>query len=178
MRVTHVAAYFAPAYQYGGPPRSMLGLCKGLQAAGVETTVVTTTAAGTNELPPSPAGLDFEGVRVRRLPLGTPRRFFAVRGLKAVLAEEFRHADVLHVHGLWNLTVWQAMAAARKARMPYVISPRGMMDPGSLARQRLLKRAAYPLVERKNLAAASRLHATSAAEEANLRAAGFARVEM
>ena len=36
MRVLHVQAYFAPAWVYGGPPRSVLGLCKALQRNGVE----------------------------------------------------------------------------------------------------------------------------------------------
>ena len=38
MRVT---AYFAPAFSYGGPPRSILGLCRGLQRAEVNVEVFT-----------------------------------------------------------------------------------------------------------------------------------------
>ena len=35
MRVLHVTPYFAPAFRYGGPPRSVLGLCRALLRAGV-----------------------------------------------------------------------------------------------------------------------------------------------
>jgi hypothetical protein len=51
LRVVHVCAYFAPAFVYGGPPRSVLGLCLAQRAAGVDVRVVTTTANGDSELP-------------------------------------------------------------------------------------------------------------------------------
>ena len=63
MRVLHVSPYFAPAHQYGGPPASVLGLCKGLQRAGVAVEVVTTTANGRTPLPPSAAeGGEYEEI--------------------------------------------------------------------------------------------------------------------
>ena len=46
MRVLHVTPYFAPAFVYGGPPRSVLGLCRALRRAGAQVDVVTTTANG------------------------------------------------------------------------------------------------------------------------------------
>ena len=51
LRVVHVCAYFAPAFVYGGPPRSILGLCAAQQRAGLDVRVVTTTANGDEELP-------------------------------------------------------------------------------------------------------------------------------
>ena len=41
MRVLHVTPYFPPASPYGGPPASVLGLCQGLQRAGVDVYRVT-----------------------------------------------------------------------------------------------------------------------------------------
>ena len=46
MRVVHVTPYFAPAFRYGGPPRSVLGLCRALGRAGADVRVVTTSANG------------------------------------------------------------------------------------------------------------------------------------
>jgi len=51
VRVLHVSPYFAPAFRYGGPPRSILGLCRALGRAGVDVEVVTTTADGDADLP-------------------------------------------------------------------------------------------------------------------------------
>ena len=51
LRVLHVSAYFAPAFRYGGPPRSILGLCQALTRAGAAVEVFTTTANGDAPLP-------------------------------------------------------------------------------------------------------------------------------
>ena len=75
----HVTPYFPPARPYGGPPVSVLGLCQGLQRAGGEVDVVTTTANGRDHLSPSPPGGEhYEGVPVhyaeRSFPRRSPRR--------------------------------------------------------------------------------------------------------
>ena len=72
LRVLHVSAYFAPAFRYGGPPRSILGLCQALTRAGADVEVFTTTANGDERLPAAPDGTTYEGVRVRYFPLARP----------------------------------------------------------------------------------------------------------
>src|SRR5262245_53351856 len=62
-RILHVSPYFPPAIPYGGPPASILGLCQGLQRAGLDIEVVTTTANGKAELPASTSDDDrYDGV--------------------------------------------------------------------------------------------------------------------
>jgi glycosyltransferase involved in cell wall biosynthesis len=171
VRVLHVTPYFAPAFRYGGPPRAILGLCKALQAAGVEVRVFTTTAGAESE-PEALAAREhhFEGVPVAYFPLSPPRRHFASRQLAQELARQIHDFDVVHVHGLWNLASWAGARAARAAGVPYLVSPRGMLDPGSLARRRLLKHLVWRVVERRNLKQAVLLHATSDLEERGLAA--------
>lgn len=170
MRVLHVSPYFAPAFRYGGPPRSILGLCRALQRAGVSVEVLTTTAAGDSDLPASPPGGNrYEGVDVRYLPRAFPRRLFGARGLGAALEAALTRADLVHVHGLWTLPGWAAARRARRAGVPVVISPRGMLDPGSVNRRAWRKRIAYGVVEKWNLRSAAFLHATSEAEAEALR---------
>lgn len=165
MRVLHVSAYFAPAFVYGGPPRSILGLCQGLQTVGVEVQVFTTTANGRSDFVPSRNGGDIhEGVPVRYFPRKFPKSFFRVDGLAEAIRSTAGRYDLLHIHGLWNLTVWASAGQARALGIPYVISPRGMLNRGAMNHQNLRKRLAYPLVERRNLAAARLLHATSESE--------------
>src|SRR5262249_57673005 len=73
-------------------------------------------------------------------------------------------ADVVHIHGLWTIPGWMAARRARCAGVPVIISPRGMLDPGSLAQRGVRKRIAYALIERRNLRHAALLHATSETE--------------
>jgi glycosyltransferase involved in cell wall biosynthesis len=167
IRVVHVTPYFAPAFRYGGPPRSVLGLCQGLQRAGVEVEVVTTTANGDTELSPSPASGDwFGGVKVHYCPSAFPRRFFGA-ALTRTLQKALAEADLCHVHGLWNVPEWRATRLASSVGVPYVLSPRGMLHPAALARGAWRKRVAFGLLERRSLAGAALLHAT-ASEEAEI----------
>lgn len=164
MRVLHVSAYFAPAFRYGGPPRSILGLCQAVQHAGVSVEVFTTTANGDDPLPPAPEGIEYEGVPVRYFPLSWPQRFWRSAALSAAIDREAASADLVHVHGLWNFAVWAGARAARAAGVPYVISPRGMLLSGARARHGALKTIAYWGVQRRDLRDAAFLHATSEAE--------------
>jgi glycosyltransferase involved in cell wall biosynthesis len=169
MRVLHVTPYFAPAFAYGGPPRSILGLCRALQAVGVGVQVFTTTANGTSDLPASGAHGDFyDEVPVHYFQRALPRRFFGATGVRRALAAAVTQYDLFHIHGLWNLPAWTAAQVARRCGVPYVLSPRGMLEPGALALRSARKRIAYPLIERRNLEGAALLHATGAPEARRL----------
>ena len=169
MRILHITPYFAPAFVYGGPPRSVLGLCKALQRAGVQVEVVTTVANGPTDLAPSPPeGSEYEGVRVRYLPVAFPRRFFGAR-MRGPVSTALARADLCHIHGIWNVPEWSAARLARACGVPYVLSPRGMLQPAARTRGRWRKAIAYRLFEQVNLAHADLLHATSDAEAAILR---------
>jgi len=167
VRIVHVTPYFAPAFRYGGPPRSVLGLCEGLASCGVDVEVVTTTANGDTPLPASPeAGDVYQGIPVHYAAQAFPKRFFGA-ALDAPLRRALPRADLCHVHGIWNAPEWLAVRRARSLGVPYVISPRGMLQPAALSRHRLRKLAMYRAVEHRNLVGAARLHAT-AAEEASV----------
>jgi glycosyltransferase involved in cell wall biosynthesis len=173
VRVLHVSAYFPPARPYGGPPASVLGLCQGLQRAGVDVEVVTTTANGAQSLPPSgPGGEIYNGVPVHYAARSFPSRFFGAR-VRGPLTEALARADVCHIHGLWNVPEWWAAHLARRAGVPYVISPRGMLQPQAMVRGRWRKAAAFALLDRRNLRGAATLHATSEHEAIALRALDF-----
>jgi glycosyltransferase involved in cell wall biosynthesis len=169
LRVLHVTPYFAPAFAYGGPPRSILGLCRGLDRAGVLVQVFTTTANGPASLPASfSEGGRHAGVAVRYFPRAFPRRLFGAAGLAPALAAQIGHCDLVHTHGLWHWPGWTAARHARRRLIPHVISPRGMLDAGSIAHHAWRKQAAYWMRERRHLEGAALLHAASDAEARTL----------
>jgi len=155
---------------YGGPPASVLGLCQGLQRAGVDVEVITTTANGVNTLPPSPSEGDvYDGVPVHYARRAFPRRFFGAR-VRGPLTRALARADVCHIHGVWNVPEWWASHLARAAGVPYVVSPRGMLQPEAMKRGRARKALAWALLDARNVKGAALLHATSEQEAAALRA--------
>jgi glycosyltransferase involved in cell wall biosynthesis len=170
LRVLHVTPYFAPAFAFGGPPRSILALCRAQQAAGLDIEVLTTNANGNGSLPSRPEGTTFEGVPVRYFPVAGPAMFLWAPMLLRALSQSASNAQVVHTHGLFNATTWQARWAAERARRPLVVSVRGMLEPEARAHNEWRKRGAWWLFDRRVCADASLLHTTSTRETATVRA--------
>jgi glycosyltransferase involved in cell wall biosynthesis len=81
--------------------------------------------------------------------------------------------NILHGHGLWLMPNIYPAWAARQGRAALVVSPRGMLGPEALAFSRLRKQAFWRLFQGRALREAACLHATSAAELDDIRAAGL-----
>jgi glycosyltransferase involved in cell wall biosynthesis len=174
MRVLHVTPYFAPAFRYGGPAQSILGLCRGLGDAGVDVSVLTTTADGDTEIPSDVVRRgEYDSVPVRYLRSCFPRRYFNALGLSTAIRSALETVDVVHAHGLWSFPVWIATRECQRAGIPFVLSPRGMLDIGSLAHHRWRKKIAYRAWERKYLRNAALLHATSESEAESIARLGL-----
>jgi glycosyltransferase involved in cell wall biosynthesis len=124
MRVLQVTRYYFPELKFGGPPLKIHALSKGLRQHGYDVSVLTffSEDAARSEV------VDREGVRVRYLP-------WSGSGLRQwprdrdALEAEVQAADVVHVHGLYNLLGPLAMRAARRACRPCVLEPLGMFTP-------------------------------------------------
>ena len=166
--VAHVTPYFAPAFGFGGPARSLLAICQAQRAAGLDVEVFTTTANVGPDLPAAPDGVEYEGVRVRYFPTGAGRRVFAGRGLRAQLHARSVRPDIIHVHGLFNATSWTGSGLARRQGTPLVISPQGMLTPAALNHHGTRKRVAWHVFDARSVSAASILHAATAGEAAQL----------
>jgi glycosyltransferase involved in cell wall biosynthesis len=83
-------------------------------------------------------------------------------------------ADVVHIHALWEEIHHQAARAARRARVPYLFRPAGMLDPWSLSQGRLRKRVFLALRLRGHLKRAAGIHFTTEIErDVSLEALGL-----
>jgi glycosyltransferase involved in cell wall biosynthesis len=90
------------------------------------------------------------------------------------LESEIGKFDVVHLHSVFLWPTWAAARAARKAGVPYVLSPRGMLVSELIRkRSRLAKSAWIYLVEKSNLEHAAAVHLTSALEASELERFGW-----
>lgn len=171
MKLLHVVPTYAPAWRYGGPIRSVHGLCKALAARGHEVTVATTNVDGDGESAVALAtAVPMDGVRVHYFESRRLRRLYYSPPLGRFLDEAVRTVDVVHTHSVFLWPTTRAARAARRLGVPYVVSPRGMLVPDLIRkRSRFAKKAWIALFERANLEAASAIHSTSAVETAELR---------
>jgi glycosyltransferase involved in cell wall biosynthesis len=168
MRIIHVTPYFAPAFGFGGPPQSILGLCKALVQTGTDVEVFTTTANPGGELPANVTGTCYDGVPVRYFPIDAPRLLLGSRALWRALDAAAPQRDVIHVHGLFNATSWAAAHVARRHRRPLVVSVRGMLQPAALRHHRARKSAAWKLFDHRTVSQAAMLHCTSNEERKSI----------
>lgn len=76
--------------------------------------------------------------------------------------------DLLHLHGIWMHPSRVGLRWARATGRPYVISPHGMLDRWITARGRWKKGPARLAYERAGWATASRLHALTVIEAADI----------
>lgn len=86
------------------------------------------------------------------------------RQLVQAIEAAHKSFDLVHVHSLWNPVATFSMRALRKRRHPYCLSPRGVLDPVVLARNRWKKIPWMWFWDRANVEGASLLHWTSATE--------------
>lgn len=155
MKVLHCAATFEPAS--GGPARSVPQLAHALAKRGVNVGLWSplASAAGIADLRPE----EMAGIPVLS---GDLRRCL----------ESFQ-PDLVHDHGLWLGCHHQVARECRRAGVPRVVSPRGMLEPWALSHKKWKKKLAWWAYQRRDLAAAALLHATADSEAVNLRRLGL-----
>lgn len=157
MRVLHVIPSLDPAS--GGPARSVPALCEALSTAGADVTLHAIGGPG------RPTTVRIGG---ERFPI---RIFPSLPGTRQVPTPAFYRAitagprfDLVHINSMWNAAVSVAALACRRAGIPYVVSPRGMLQRVSLSRRQLPKRLVYALLERRTVSGARAFHFLTEAE--------------
>jgi glycosyltransferase involved in cell wall biosynthesis len=139
---------------HGGPSRSVPALVRALVAEGVDA-----------ELWCLRGDSQYSDIQVRE--------FASTKELVSALKQLMGQDVVLHDNGIWLYFNWQVCQAAAEVGIPYVISPRGMLEPWSLHQGRWKKKLAWKSYQHRLLANASLLHATSVMEAGGFRRAGL-----
>jgi glycosyltransferase involved in cell wall biosynthesis len=175
LRILHVVPSYLPATRYGGPIHSVHGLCRALAQVGHEVTVFTTSIDGAgNSSVPLAQPVELDGVRVWYFPSPFLRRLFWAPDMKRALREHMGQFDLVHLHSVFLWPTWAAARAARKAGVPYLVAPRGMLVKELLRRKsRWLKTAWIRLIEQRNLERAAGIHVTAPVEQAEIEEFGF-----
>lgn len=150
MRIIHVISGISR--ESGGPSRSVQGLVAGLNAAGVETWLMTLNHGDEPWV---------DGVT----------RFVNGGDFGEVVQQV--EPDIVHLHGIWSMALHRCAVTCRRLGGKYVIAPRGMLEPWSLKQKWLKKRIARFLYQDKDLKCAAALHATAESEAEQFRKLGF-----
>jgi glycosyltransferase involved in cell wall biosynthesis len=171
VKILHVVPTYLPATRYGGPIYSVHGLCRALVRRGHSVAVYTTNVDGPGESKvPIGRPTRMDGVWVTYFATGLGRRLYRSPDMAAALACNASDFDVVHAHSVFLWPTSAAASAARRAGVPYVVSPRGMLVPELVHRKsRLAKSAWIAAFERRNLAGAASVHMTADIEAEDFR---------
>lgn len=150
MRVLHVIMGISRAH--GGPSRSAQGLVAGLNKAGVETWLMTIRKGEE----PWIKGVD---------------HFINGGSFEDAVARV--EPQIVHLQGIWSYPIHKCAVVCRKRKIPYLIAPRGMLEPWSLRHKWLKKKLARILYQDRDLRLAAALHATAEEEGGQFRKLGF-----
>lgn len=164
LRICHVIDTLDPAA--GGPPGVVLHMAAAQRRGGLDPSIVTH---------PSESRQDAVDAFISGIPGASEVPVIPVRD--GVLRHALRgtdRPDVIHLHGMWDRILREAMRWACVDGVPYMLRPAGMLEPWSLNHKRLKKSLALRTTHRALTRRASALHATATSEAQNFRAIGLA----
>ena len=127
-------------------------LAKGLAEAGVDITLMTirTEDMNTHAIVGTTA----------KLKVLSPS--FSKKEIAKYLADE--RFDLIQIQSMWELPYHKVMVEARRLGIPYIVTPRGMLDPWSLSQKAWKKKLAWWIYQRKDVQKAACVFTTARME--------------
>jgi glycosyltransferase involved in cell wall biosynthesis len=175
LKLLHVAATYLPAVRYGGTIVSVHGLCRALARRGHHVQVFTTSVDGAEDSRvPHDTPVNIDGVDVWYFRSPRFRRIYWAPAMRRRLREHVGEFDVVHTHGIYLWPLWAAARSAHNAGVPYVVSPRGMLEKDMIEQNSALWKAGLiAFIEKYTLEHAAAVHVTSEREAEQAAAFGF-----
>ena len=102
--------------------------------------------------------LAVDGVEVHSFSCGGMLRYS--KELKVWLEDSIMSFDVVHIHSIW---LYHSLVASRlciKHKVPYVLSPHGMLDAWSMSQKALKKKLYFRFIESTTVRGAAAIHCT------------------
>ncbi len=161
MKVLHIVDSMAA--RGGGPAYSVPNLVNGLRNAGVAADIFTAIPDGCEVT----LSQDVKVLGCKVASMSDLKQWYNALNQTAI------DYDLLHLHGCWSLKQLFASRASRKLGKPYCISPRGMLEPWSMAQGKLKKCFAWKLYQKSVFKHASLIHATAISEADNIKELGI-----
>lgn len=153
---------------YGGPSKSVIELTESLGQSNITIDLATTNANGDKLLDvPLQQWIEKGGYRIQYFPHITGYCFSW--SLTSWLFNNISAYDLVHTHGLFTYPVLSAYWVCQINKIPYVVTPRGMLEPWALAYKTRKKKPYFYLLEQPALQKASTIHLLASSEAENVK---------
>ena len=146
---------------FGGPSRSVPMLVKGLAELGVDITLMTIRSDNMNV-----HALEGTTAKLKVLEPSSSRKEIA-----QYLKDEKFH--LIQIQSMWDLPYHKVVVEARKQGIPYIVTPRGMLEPWSLSQKKWKKKLAWWLYQRNDVQKAACVFTTAKMEADHVRNLGI-----
>lgn len=145
----------------GGPSRSVPTLVKGLAEVGEDVVLMTCYSKDMNT-----HALDGSPVKLKLLSSLTD-----TGEIEAFILSE--RVELIQLQSIWSWSYHQVVKIARRLKIPYVITPRGMLEPWSLQQKKFKKKLAMVLYQRHDIKKAACIYTTAEMEAEHIRDLGI-----
>lgn len=181
MKILMVTPYLGPVY--GGIATVVPKIVEALGKQPLEIDLITTNANDTNKLDvPLNTWIEQAGLqgryRVQYFASWNRNDFIVSAALLRWLWQNVGAYDLLHSHTLFTPLMDMAHLIAQIKRVPYVMTPHGMLEPWALAYKAWKKRLYYRLVEKRSLKKAAAIQALTAVEVGQIQSLGLTKTAL
>lgn len=150
---------------YGGPSKSVLELAQALGNRGIEVDVIATTANGTDTLDvPTQTWIKENSYRLQYFPYWNLFDYKFSLALTYWLFNHVKDYHIVHTNAIFSYPVLPAYWACQKHNVPYIVAPRGMLEPWALAYKSWKKNLYYTLWEKPSLQKAKAIQMLASTE--------------
>lgn len=145
----------------GGPSRSVPMIVKGLAELGVDITLMTIRSENMN----------IHAIEGTTAKLKVLSPSFSRKEIAKYLSDE--RFELIQIQSMWDLPYHKVMVEARKQGIPYIVTPRGMLEPWSLSQKKWKKKLAWWLYQRNDVQKSVCVFTTAKMEAEHVRELGI-----
>lgn len=150
---------------YGGPSKSVLELAQALGNRRLEVDIVATNANGTTSLDvPTQIWLQEQFYRIQYFPYWNFLDYKISLSLTRWLFTHVNDYNIIHTNALFSYPILPAHWACQLYRIPYIMTPHGMLEPWALAYKSWKKNLYFTLLEKPALKRANAIQMLASTE--------------
>src|SRR5215510_189248 len=157
MRILHVIATLDPSW--GVPPRVAVRLATAQALHGDDVSILSyggkEMPAAVRQMAGSIPGID--RVRFDYIDRTSRREWLFAGHARAATHARLPSVDIVHIHNVWHSINLVAASEARRAGVPYLVEPNGILDRWCMEQSKLKKQLALRLAFRRMLDGAAAL---------------------
>jgi glycosyltransferase involved in cell wall biosynthesis len=159
---------------YGGPTKIVLELAQAVGNLGHDVDIVTTPANGSTNLDvPLYQWVDEKNYRIQYFPYWDIADYKISLALTKWLFQHVTNYDLVHTNAVFSYPVLPAHWACQWHKVPYIMTPHGMLEPWAMAYKAEKKRLYYDLLEKPALQKAAAIQITGSPEASSIKSYGI-----